>query len=124
MGQVEAPTPTSVRSSTLTRLFIIPERPCLPGIGLETARVLASAGADVVVAARSQATADGVASGLRAGGALGAVTPRQLELSDLSSIEAFAASLDSLPAIHVLVLNAGEHPCGAWGVPADHAAAR
>lgn len=83
------------------------------GIGLETARALASAGASIVVTARSQTTADAVAADLRAGGAAGEVTAKQLELSDFSSVEAFARFLEGLPAIHVLALNAGErgHHC-------------
>ncbi|KAI3425019.1 hypothetical protein D9Q98_008401 [Chlorella vulgaris] len=89
------------------------------GLGAETVRVLASAGADVILCSRNvaagQAVADSIAAGLadgtepRAAAAPGAITVVQLDLADLKSVEAFAkhAAVARLPAIHLLVLNAG-----------------
>ncbi|PSC68042.1 short-chain dehydrogenase reductase SDR [Micractinium conductrix] len=88
------------------------------GLGAETVRVLAGAGADVILCARSVAAGQQVADGIakaaasKAGGgtpALGKITVVPLDLADLKSVAAFALhpAVASLPAIHLLVLNAG-----------------
>ncbi|EFN54545.1 hypothetical protein CHLNCDRAFT_135326 [Chlorella variabilis] len=98
------------------------------GLGAETVRVLAGAGADVVLCSRSvaagQEVADGIAAGLAAargageaggegegprGPAPGRITVAPLDLADLRSVQAFCRlpAVASLPAIHFLVLNAG-----------------
>ena len=77
------------------------------GIGVETVRALATAGADVTLAVRNTQTGAAVAERLR--GELppgsGTLTVAQLELSDLSSVKAFAAKWDE--QLHILVNNAG-----------------
>ena len=74
------------------------------GIGLEAARELVRAGAHVVLAVRNpdkgaQAAAD-ISSSAR-----GTTDVRRLDLSDLSSVRAFAAELDG--PVDVLINNAG-----------------
>jgi len=69
------------------------------GLGLETARVLAAQGAEVVLAVRNPAKGEDAARSMT-----GKVDVRRLDLSDLSSVRAFAADLGP---IDVLVNNAG-----------------
>ncbi|MDB5394065.1 MAG: oxidoreductase [Rhodospirillales bacterium] len=72
------------------------------GIGLETARVLAAAGAQVIVPARDMEKARSTASGLAG------VTLDSLDLMDPASINAFAARfLATGQALHLLINNAG-----------------
>ena len=74
------------------------------GLGVETARALTSVGARVVGAARDL---DKARTALRAAGA-DDVELVQLDLSDLESVRRGAAELlDRVPALHVLVNNAG-----------------
>ena len=70
------------------------------GLGLETARALAAAGARVVLAVRDPARGERAAAGLT-----GDVEVRQLDLADLSSVRAFAAAWTG--PLDVLVDNAG-----------------
>jgi NAD(P)-dependent dehydrogenase (short-subunit alcohol dehydrogenase family) len=70
------------------------------GIGVETTRILAAAGAHVIVPARD------VAKAQRAVGALSNVTIEQMDLSSPSTIAAFAARHVDTP-LHLLVNNAG-----------------
>ena len=70
------------------------------GLGLETARALAAAGARVVLAVRDPARGDAVAADLP-----GSVEVRPLDLADLESVRAFAAGWDG--PLDVLVNNAG-----------------
>ncbi|WP_375386344.1 SDR family NAD(P)-dependent oxidoreductase [uncultured Microbacterium sp.] len=74
------------------------------GIGLETVRVLAGAGADVVLTARRLEQAERAASGIRDAVA-GSVTGAAIDLTDLDSIAAFTAGWDG--PLDVLVGNAG-----------------
>ena len=69
------------------------------GLGEVTARRLAAAGASVVLACRNVAKGEAAAAGMR-----GDVTVRQLDLSDLASVEKFA---DATGELDVLVNNAG-----------------
>ena len=73
------------------------------GLGLETARALAAAGAEVVVAARDPA------KGAAAVRTLGARTRfERLDLADLGSVTAFAAAMEARGApVDLLVNNAG-----------------
>lgn len=72
------------------------------GIGLETTKVLAAAGATVVVAARDVEKAKKNLDGI------GNVEVESLDLSDPTSIDAFAATfLSSRRPLHILVNNAG-----------------
>jgi NAD(P)-dependent dehydrogenase (short-subunit alcohol dehydrogenase family) len=75
------------------------------GIGIETARALASAGADVTLAVRRPRAAEEIAAGIIAGTGTAAVSVRGLDLSDQGSVRAFAAAW-SRP-LHILVNNAG-----------------
>lgn len=80
------------------------------GLGTETARVLALAGAEVVMACRTLAAGEQVAQQLRAAlppGA-GSLEVQRLDLSDLASVRAFAqAYLASGKPLHLLINNAG-----------------
>ena len=75
------------------------------GIGVETARALASAGAEVTLAVRNleagRRTAKDIAAGT--GGTKVLVAP--LDLADQGSVAAFAAGWDG--PLHILVNNAG-----------------
>jgi NAD(P)-dependent dehydrogenase (short-subunit alcohol dehydrogenase family) len=72
------------------------------GIGLETTRTLAAAGAHVIVPARSPEKAEAALAGVRN------VELARLDLADPASIDAFAASfLASDRPLHRLVNNAG-----------------
>ena len=71
------------------------------GIGLEAARELARAGGRVVLAVRDRAKGDTAAAQLP-----GEVEARELDLADLASVRAFAASWGSAP-ITALIANAG-----------------
>jgi NAD(P)-dependent dehydrogenase (short-subunit alcohol dehydrogenase family) len=70
------------------------------GIGMETARALAGAGAAVTLAVRDPAAGERVAAGLP-----GTVDVHRLDLADLHSVAAFAAGWDG--PLHILVANAG-----------------
>lgn len=69
------------------------------GIGLETARVLAERGADVVLAVRNREKGEQAAATMR-----GKPEVRLLDVADLTSVRAFAADLGP---IDVLINNAG-----------------
>jgi len=76
------------------------------GLGLETSRVLAAAGATVVVPARNQRAADTALAGIAN------VSTATLDLMDDASIDAFARSfLAADPALHILVDSAGIMAC-------------
>ncbi|MDT5177009.1 MAG: hypothetical protein QOJ95_1207 [Mycobacterium sp.] len=70
------------------------------GIGVETARALANAGAEVTLAVRDTAAGERVAADIG-----GTVTVAPLDLSDLDSVAAFAAAWQG--PLHILVNNAG-----------------
>jgi NAD(P)-dependent dehydrogenase (short-subunit alcohol dehydrogenase family) len=83
------------------------------GLGAETARALASAGAHVILAVRSVAKGEAVAAGIRAAmdrcaAGSGTVEVAGLDLSQWDSVRAFARGLLQRGApIHLLVNNAG-----------------
>jgi NAD(P)-dependent dehydrogenase (short-subunit alcohol dehydrogenase family) len=80
------------------------------GLGVETARALAFAGADVVMACRSVASGEEVAARLRAELPPGAgrLEVSQLELADLDSVRAFTQRfLASGRKLDLLINNAG-----------------
>src|SRR5688572_8209274 len=78
------------------------------GLGSETARVLAAAGAEVVLAVRDLAAARPVVENIvRSGGIARAAS---LDLADLRSVEAFAVGEAGAP-LHLLVNNAGVMAC-------------
>lgn len=70
------------------------------GIGVETARALASAGAEVTLAVRDTAAGQRVADGID-----GTVRVAPLDLADRASVAAFVAGWDG--PLHILVNNAG-----------------
>ena len=71
------------------------------GIGLEAAKVLCGKGAHVVFACRNVAKADAARAGIG-----GSHETRELDISDLDSVRAFAAGIAGRP-IDVLINNAG-----------------
>ncbi|QJR37677.1 SDR family NAD(P)-dependent oxidoreductase [Gemmatimonas groenlandica] len=75
------------------------------GIGIETVRVLARAGAEVVVAVRRVEVGEAVASEIRSSTGNPRVHVAPLDLSDLRSVHAFAAGWSG--PLHILVNNAG-----------------
>jgi NAD(P)-dependent dehydrogenase (short-subunit alcohol dehydrogenase family) len=82
------------------------------GLGAESARVLASCGARVLIGARDVTKAETVAAGIRKSTGNDAVEVGQLELGSLPSIRAFAAAtLARHRAIHILLNNAGVMAC-------------
>jgi NAD(P)-dependent dehydrogenase (short-subunit alcohol dehydrogenase family) len=88
------------------------------GIGIETARALASAGAAVTLAVRNLAAGEQVAGDIRASTGNAAIDVRRLDLADLSSVRAFTA--DFKEPLHILINNAGvmalpERQLGAGG---------
>lgn len=74
------------------------------GLGLATARILASRGAHVVLAVRTPEKGERVAGEIRRHGVRGTLEVRRLDVSSLESVAAFAA--DSA-GVDVLVANAG-----------------
>ena len=77
------------------------------GIGIETVRALAAAGANVTIAARSVRPAEDVAAAMRADVA-GSISVAFLDLSDLASVRGFAESwLADHRRLDLLVENAG-----------------
>jgi len=79
------------------------------GIGVETVRALADGGAEVVIAARRPALADDVIADIDRTAA-GRTTFEMLDLSDLSSVRAFADRWQQRP-LNILVNNAGVMAC-------------
>jgi NAD(P)-dependent dehydrogenase (short-subunit alcohol dehydrogenase family) len=75
------------------------------GIGVETARALAGAGASVVLAVRRPAAAAPVAEGLRQSTGNAAISVASLDLADLHSVSAFARAWRG--PLDILVNNAG-----------------
>jgi NAD(P)-dependent dehydrogenase (short-subunit alcohol dehydrogenase family) len=75
------------------------------GIGVETVRALAQAGAAVTIAARKLDVAATVAAEVRAGTGNDAIETAALELTDRDSIDAFARAWDG--PLDILVDNAG-----------------
>lgn len=78
------------------------------GLGIETTRVLALAGADVVMAVRNVKAGEDVAADLRAKlpAGSGKLEVQALDLSDLSSVRRFTEAWGTRP-LHLLINNAG-----------------
>jgi len=78
------------------------------GIGLETARMLAQRGADVVLACRNREKAEAAQASILADQPTGRVSVELLDLSDLASVEAFATRfLAAHQRLDLLINNAG-----------------
>jgi NAD(P)-dependent dehydrogenase (short-subunit alcohol dehydrogenase family) len=75
------------------------------GIGVETARALASVGAAVTLAVRRPEAAERVATGITESTRNKAVTVRQLDLADQKSVTEFVDGWEG--PLHILVNNAG-----------------
>ncbi len=75
------------------------------GIGIETTRALAGAGAEVTLAVRRVDAGEQTAADIRASTGNRAVLVRRLDLSDQASVRAFVAGWDG--PLHILVNNAG-----------------
>jgi NAD(P)-dependent dehydrogenase (short-subunit alcohol dehydrogenase family) len=75
------------------------------GIGIETARALASAGAAVVLAVRRPEAAERVAAEITEATGNKVVTVRQLDLADQTSVTEFVDGWEG--PLHILVNNAG-----------------
>ena len=75
------------------------------GIGVETARALAAAGASTVIAARDLSAAERVADGIRTSTGNPAVTVAQLDLLDRTSIDRLVHGHSG--PLHILINNAG-----------------
>jgi NAD(P)-dependent dehydrogenase (short-subunit alcohol dehydrogenase family) len=75
------------------------------GIGIETARALAGAGAEVTMAVRRTADGEEVAAGIRSSTGNDRVTVEPLELTDRASIGALVAGWEG--PLDILVNNAG-----------------
>lgn len=78
------------------------------GLGVETTRALAAAGAHVVMAVRDKAKGEAAAEQVRAGAPGASLELGELDLASLDSIRTFAAWLaDRQPRIDLLINNAG-----------------
>ncbi|MFE6946456.1 SDR family NAD(P)-dependent oxidoreductase [Streptomyces chartreusis] len=75
------------------------------GIGIETARALVSAGAEVTLAVRNTAMGEQVAADLATATGRGKPKVAQLDLSELSSVVAFVDAWSG--PLHILINNAG-----------------
>jgi NAD(P)-dependent dehydrogenase (short-subunit alcohol dehydrogenase family) len=75
------------------------------GLGVETARALAAAGAEVVLGVRRLAAGRRVVDELRRATGNDAIEAAPLDLSDLASVSAFAQAWNG--PLHILVNNAG-----------------
>lgn len=79
------------------------------GLGMETARALASAGADVTLAVRDTQAGERAAMDIRASTGNQAVRPAKMDLIERASIAAFCAGWQG--PLHILVNNAGIMAC-------------
>jgi NAD(P)-dependent dehydrogenase (short-subunit alcohol dehydrogenase family) len=78
------------------------------GIGIETVRALATAGARVIIATRDQAKGESVASTLRKETGTDKIEFQTLDLASLASVRAFVAQFLALRReLHLLINNAG-----------------
>jgi NAD(P)-dependent dehydrogenase (short-subunit alcohol dehydrogenase family) len=80
------------------------------GIGIETARALAAAGAEVTLAVRNAEAGAAAAADIKRTAKAGKTTVGPLDLSDLASVRAFAAEWGRAP-LHILINNAGVMAC-------------
>lgn len=81
------------------------------GLGVETARAMAHAGAKVILTSRKVEAGQKIARELHSSGVKGAVEVAQLDLADLSSIHQLVKQLNSEPNLDFLFLNAGVMAC-------------
>ena len=80
------------------------------GIGVETARALAMAGAAVTLGVRNRASGEAAAADINTSTGRNTTTVGPLDLSDLASVRAFAEEWGTAP-LHLLINNAGVMAC-------------
>jgi len=80
------------------------------GIGVETARALAMAGAAVTLGVRNRAAGEAAAADINTSTGRNTTTVGPLDLSDLASVRAFAEEWGTAP-LHLLINNAGVMAC-------------
>ena len=80
------------------------------GIGVETARALAEAGAAVTLAVRNRPAGETAAADINRTAAGVKATVGTLDLADLASVRAFAEAWGAAP-LHILINNAGVMAC-------------
>jgi len=82
------------------------------GLGVETCRVLAAAGAEVLMLARDAEKLKGVEQSLRDANPAARLRSLTMDLADLDSVRARAAEIRvEFPHIHLLINNAGVMAC-------------
>ena len=82
------------------------------GLGVETARTLAGAGAAVMMVARNPAKLDAAVASVRAAVPAARIDTALLDLADLDSVRAGAGEiLEKCPQINLLINNAGVMAC-------------
>lgn len=81
------------------------------GIGKETVKALAEVGADVILCCRNLEEGRKAAEDVSSLGLRGKVTVEQLDLANLRSVAALANTLQTLPRLDFLILNAGLMGC-------------
>lgn len=82
------------------------------GLGVETARALAAAGAEVVMLARDEARLAAAADTLRQGNPAATFHTHLVDLASLDSVRSAASDLlESYPTIQLLINNAGVMAC-------------
>ena len=82
------------------------------GLGVETVRTLAGAGAKVVMLARNKDKLEAVAHSLREANPQAQIDTKIVDLADLQSVrQAAAAIIENTPAIDLLINNAGVMAC-------------
>lgn len=82
------------------------------GLGVETSRALAAAGAEVVMLARDETKLEAAAAGLREGNPAATFHTHLVDLADLASVRRAAADLlESYPTAQLLINNAGVMAC-------------
>jgi len=82
------------------------------GVGLETAKALASAGADVIIACRDLAKANKVAAEINESIGAARVRAQALDLGSLASVKTFTnAFLQGHTELHILINNAAVMAC-------------
>ena len=80
------------------------------GIGIETAKALAAAGAEVTIAVRNREAGEKAAAGINADIGAERVKVGALDLSDLASVAGFVSAWGDAP-LNVLINNAGVMAC-------------
>ncbi len=80
------------------------------GIGIETVRALAGAGASVTIAVRNRAAGEAAAAEVNAAVGAERASVGMLDLSDLATVAAFAEAWGDKP-LHMLINNAGVMAC-------------